>query len=388
MPGAKLNFDEMKIAVDTRVLKSSANEKPFSFAVTIFAKLISAHPEHEFILINDSIENAASFRVNKNTDTIRLKPLTQNPVQLRLHYDLRMPSLLKKIKADFFISFTGICPRSVKIPQCLVLHDISLLSCPASMTKAKVFFLRSQMERWLKRTTGVVALSEKIIKHVADNYSADKTNFHIVREFAEDISLPDQPETNDIKSRITSGKNFFYCPHAFNAGKELLLLLKAFSVFKKRQKSDWKLVLQGRHNVSFLKQFATYKYREEVILLTPDEVREELLTAASYAVIFLPECSGRTANVLTAFKCRVPAIVNNGSAFSEIAGNAAIYYEPGDHADLADKMMLVYKDESLRERLNTESGLLSSQFTQERSSEELWKALMKTVDHNAVNPPV
>lgn len=387
MTYCELNFDAMKIAVDTRIPKSPVNEKKFSFPYAIIWHLITAHPGHEFVLITDSENDSAFFKADKNVKTIGLIPLAQHPVQLRLHYDLRMPSLLKKINADLFISFTGICPQSVGIPQCLVLHDITFLTCPTAKTKVRVYFMRCLMERWLKRATGIIALSEKIIKHVTGSYSVNKTKFHIVHEFAEDIPLPRLAKPGEIKSRYTTGKSFFFCPHASNDDKELLLLLKAFSIFKKRQKSDWKLVMQGKHTASFLKQFATYKYRDEVILLMPDEEREELLTAASYAVIYLPECSGRAVHLMAAFKCETPAIINNGSACGEIAGNTAVYYEPGDHADLAEKMMLLYKDESLRGRLIAEGRQLLSQFTPERSADELWKALVKTVDQDALNHP-
>ena len=40
-------------------------------------------------------------------------------------------------------------------------------------------------------------------------------------------------------------KIILFIQELFNNGNDLLNLLKAFSVFKKRQKSNWKLVLTG-----------------------------------------------------------------------------------------------------------------------------------------------
>ena len=64
-------------------------------------------------------------------------------------------------------------------------------------------------------------------------------------------------------------KIILFIQEQFNNGNDLLNLLKAFSVFKKRQKSNWKLVLTGnlrQYDKKFLEDLRTYKYRDDVVM--------------------------------------------------------------------------------------------------------------------------
>ena len=54
---------------------------------------------------------------------------------------------------------------------------------------------------------------------------------------------------------------------------------------------------------------------------------------------------------LEAMRCDVPVITSADSSMQEIAGDAALYADANDHTDIADKMMLLYKDENLRNQL-------------------------------------
>lgn len=48
-----------------------------------------------------------------------------------------------------------------------------------------------------------------------------------------------------VKEQYTAGTEYFLYAGSFRPGKNLVNLLKAFSLFKKRQQSNWKLVLAG-----------------------------------------------------------------------------------------------------------------------------------------------
>ncbi|MEI9807188.1 MAG: hypothetical protein WDO16_04480 [Bacteroidota bacterium] len=43
----------------------------------------------------------------------------------------------------------------------------------------------------------------------------------------------------------------------------------------------------------------------------------------------------------------------------EMAKEAALYVKPGDHTDIADKMMMLYKDENLRSLLIQKGKVIS-----------------------------
>ncbi len=61
--------------------------------------------------------------------------------------------------------------------------------------------------------------------------------------------------------------------------------------------------------------------------------------------------------ILEALQCDVPAIVSNTSSMPEVAGSAALLVDPTDPQDIADKMHLLYKDETLRNKLIANAGI-------------------------------
>ncbi|MEI9807187.1 MAG: glycosyltransferase [Bacteroidota bacterium] len=53
-------------------------------------------------------------------------------------------------------------------------------------------------------------------------------------------------EKEAVKNKYTEGRNILYTQALYTREKNLMNLLKAFSIFKRKQKSNWKLVLAGR----------------------------------------------------------------------------------------------------------------------------------------------
>ena len=125
----------------------------------------------------------------------------------------------------------------------------------------------------------------------------------------------------------------------------------------------------------------TYKYRDDVIMtgyIPEDELIK--LTASAYAMVYPSLWEGFGVPVLEAMRCEVPVITSSSSAMSEIAGDAAIYADAEHFHDLADKMMLLYKDEKMRAELIHKGKSREKQFTWDRTAELLWNSLIKAVD--------
>jgi glycosyltransferase involved in cell wall biosynthesis len=188
-------------------------------------------------------------------------------------------------------------------------------------------------------------------------------------------------EKHDVKNVYTDGKEYFVYAGAIHPRKNLKNLLKAFSIFKRKQSSNWKLVLTGRlawKNKNFVESLKTYKYREDVILTGYIEEEELVkIMGSAYALVYPSLWEGFGVPVLEAIHCNVPVITSENSAMQEIAGEAALYANPADHNDIAEKMMLLYKDENLRNQLIKKGETIKGQYSWNKSAELLWNIIMK-----------
>src|SRR5688572_7602195 len=78
------------------------------FIVETFFLLAEQHPEHRFIIITDQ-KPAEHFSFYSNIQYHFEKPLSKNPLLKKVWWDIKLRAILKKVKADLFISFHNAC---------------------------------------------------------------------------------------------------------------------------------------------------------------------------------------------------------------------------------------------------------------------------------------
>jgi glycosyltransferase involved in cell wall biosynthesis len=110
-------------------------------------------------------------------------------------------------------------------------------------------------------------------------------------------------EKEQVKAIYTEGKEYFLFTGNIYPEDQLLVLLKAFSQFKKWQLSNMKLVLAGATNkktARLKEKLATYKYREDVVIL--ENPSPELITnllQAAYAPVYIDKSEEELARHLS-----------------------------------------------------------------------------------------
>lgn len=372
----------MKIAVNTRFLSNEHPEGYGYFLYEVLKRITVNNPRHEFLFIFDRAYHER-FIFSENVTAIVTGPPARHPVLWKWWYDVKIPVILKKYKADVFLSCDGFCSLATKVSQCLVIHDLSFLHYPSFIKRSHLLFYKHYTPKFLRKANRIATVSAFSKKDIEAHYQTDAGKIDIVYSAAKDIFLPLQEEDKElVKEKYTGGKNYFLYIGAIHPRKNLVSLLKAFSIFKKRQQSNWKLVLAGRlawKNNQFLKSLRTYKYRDDVVLtgyLQEDELVK--ITGAAYSLVYPSVWEGFGVPVLEAMRCHVPVITSGNSSMEEIAGDAALYASPSDHTDIAGKMMLLYKDESLRASLVEKGRKRTEEFSWDRTAELIWRSVLKT----------
>ena len=374
----------MIIAVNTRFLLKDRLEGYGYFAKEILERVVRSHPEHQFYFLFDR-PFEREFVFSSNVYPLVVSPEARLPLLWKYWYDIKVPLVLKRIKADVFVSTDGYCSLTAKIPQCLVIHDLGFLHYPETYKKSHVSFLKRNTSKFLKKAKRVVTVSEFSKNDIIKNYKTPSEKIDVVYNGVKEKFQPLVVEEKiRMKQKYTGGKEFFMYVGAIQPRKNLINLLKAFSIFKKRLQSNMKLVLAGRmqwKNEEFYRLLKTYKYRDDVVLTgyLPEE-ELSLLLGSAYALVYPSLFEGFGVPVIEAMKCHVPALTSRGSSMEEIAIDGAMYFDANNHADIADKMMLIYKDETLRNKLIENAKLVVEKYNWEKSSELFWQSILKTID--------
>lgn len=191
-------------------------------------------------------------------------------------------------------------------------------------------------------------------------------------------------EKEEVKQRYADGKEYFLAGVAGARPEEIVDLLKAFSLFKKRQRSNMQLVLggvTGERQSGVRDKLASYKYRADVHVNDNQEEEEwRKLVAAAYAVVLFIGKDDLGLSIFNAWKAETPVIAVDAARLQERGGTAALYTPSGDPASLSAQLMTLYTNESLRAGLVARGRDRLRSFDWERSAVEVWERILRAKD--------
>ncbi len=96
--------------------------------------------------------------------------------------------------------------------------------------------------------------------------------------------------------------------------------------------------------------------------------------------VFPSKYEGFGIPVVEAFSCYCPVVLSNASCFPEIAKGAALYFDPDDAEDMAEKMERVIIDKTLRRQLIKKGYSRSKLFTWERNARRMHQIYHSTAN--------
>lgn len=377
----------MKIAVNTRFLMKNYLEGYGNFIYEIFKQISEKHTEVEFIFIFDRPYDQ-KFIFGTNIKPVVIGPKARHPLLWRIWYDIRIPQILKKNKIDLFVSCDGMCSLNTNVPQCIVVHDLAFLHYPAGSKKSHLSFFKKFTPKFISKAQSVITVSEFSKNDIIKNYQTEPNKIKVVYNGVREIFYPLSHESRElVRKKYSDSKEYFICVGSIHPRKNLINLLKAFSVFKKRMQSGMKLMIVGRlawKYDSFLSSLENYKYKSDVILSGFVEDAElGNLIGAAYAMVYPSLFEGFGVPVLEALKCNVPVITSSGSAMEEVTKGKALYVDENSYSDIAEKMMILYKDENLRKKLIGEGGDIAKQYNWDKAAKEFWDCMMNIIDNQS-----
>jgi glycosyltransferase involved in cell wall biosynthesis len=374
----------MRIAVNTRLFLKGKLEGIGWFAHEILSRLVRQHPEHEFIFFFDRPYHQ-DFVFAPNVTPVVLGPQARHPALYYLWTEWSIPYALRKYKADIYFSPDGLGSLKTKVPVCITLHDLAYKHYPQFMDKMHKWHYAHYLPRFAKKAKRIIAVSEFTKQDIVKQYGLPEGKIDVVYNGAHNEYRPlGYDEKEQVKEQYSAGEEYFLFTGALHPRKNIINLLKAFVLFKRRQRSRIKLVIVGRmawQYAEIVKAKELMPYKEDVVWTGYLNVTElAKITGSAYALVYPSLFEGFGIPILEAMTCDVPVIVSNTSSMPEVAGDAALLVDPASPEDIAAKMMMIYKDEMLRNKMIAAARIQKTKFSWELSAERVWESLMKCVE--------
>lgn len=212
----------------------------------------------------------------------------------------------------------------------------------------------------LKKSKKIITVSDYVKEGLKTECNIKEDKIVVTKEAAEDniSKIAAKLSTTQI-SQILEKFNIktpfiFYIGNA-HPHKNVEGLIKAFSVLRKRYQY-LTLVLSGHDH--FFWERIKIDHRDKNIIFTGYITDQEL--AAFYksakAYVFPSFEEGFGIPLLEAMSCNCAVISSNKGSLPEVAGDAAVYFDPTNIEDMVDKISQVLDNDKLRKQL-IEKGL-------------------------------
>jgi glycosyltransferase involved in cell wall biosynthesis len=237
------------------------------------------------------------------------------------------------------------------------------------------------MVHTVKTVNGILTFSQTVKDAIENTYGIEPGKVAVVQPvLLKAVTNLDERGKQDIKDQYTEGREFFYYSGSLKDKENLILLLKAFSIFKKRQRSSWKLVLiYDEMNTTVEELLKTYKFKEDVVLVLNSNQKIELL-ASSYALVVIDSHEGFLQDVPPAMSLGVPVIAPQHSIAEERSRPAGLYFEAHIPESIAAALMTIYKDEARRNQMIDRGSGLVADWDKGRFLTDLWEKVVKAAN--------
>lgn len=268
--------------------------------------------------------------------------------------------------------------RRKNMKTIVTIHDLAFKYFPQHFPRKDLLKINLLTSLAIKKANGIITISESSKKDILKFYPGtpaqkikviyhgfDPEVFEKERDFEKEAA---------IKKRLeVKGKYLLYIG-AIQPRKNLQVFIEAFNRLKKDQNLNLSLVLVGEKawlSENTLKKAKESPYSADIIM--PGKLKfDDLghLCRGASIFVFPSLYEGFGIPPLEAMAAKVPVILANNSSLPEVGGDAALYFDAKNPADLADKIMRVLNDESLRSEMIARGLKQAKKFSWKKCAQE------------------
>ncbi|MEH2483582.1 glycosyltransferase involved in cell wall biosynthesis [Nitrobacteraceae bacterium AZCC 2146] len=402
------------IVVDlTPILPGGENGGAKVFVLELLRRLAELAPQTQFVLLTQAaahdelaaLDSANVRRVmvldHANPPILRslgirlssrlLSHLPQRPRRIaqrainRLKPMLRRtlpPAIVREQNADLlFCPFTAPTYFELGIPTVSVIYDLQYKTYPEFFPAADVAQRDRTFVEASQRSTALVAISDYSRRVAIEHGDLDPADIKTVHLHISRHSLRNAARDETILDRLqlVAGQYLIY-PANFWKHKNHEMLLTALGIARSSGLGDSvRLVCTGAPSTrqQWLKQAAESMGLGDHVLFPGYLANSELLALVtnSAGVIFPSLYEGFGLPVIEAMATGVPVACSNVTSLPEVAGDAAILFNPRIPEDIARAMIALAHDKELTARLVRAGDLRAAQFSDSQlMAEQYWEA--------------
>ena len=312
--------------------------------------------------------------------TIRRAPLSERHLAA-LWQRARVPLPIETFigAVDAFYSPGFLLPPTFARRKLVTVHDLSYVRVPECFPAPLLNYLNRAVPRSVARADLILADAASTQRDLADVYGVSLEKIRVLYSGVDPRFRPDVAE--DARTRVrelTHGRPYLLSVSTIQPRKNYARLIEAFARLTSNFQfpiSNLQLVICGAKGWMFDEVYQTVErldLRERVLF--PEFIADDDLPAlyAGATLFVYPSLyEGFGLPIAEAMACGVPVVCSNASSLPEVAGDAALYFDPRDVDAMTDAIRRALTNDALRADLRARGFVQAKKFSWEKAAHEL-----------------
>jgi len=311
------------------------------------------------------------------------------PVQARfrpMRYaweQLILPIQVKKLRIELLHSLGYVQPVCLPCKSVVTIHDLNFVYLRDFLNPLRRKVLQIFVPLSARTANHIITVSEFSKKQLVEVLGIAPEKITVVYN-APKYPPPRAAKIEELQQKYGITQPYIFALSSLSPHKNIDGLLKAFFLIKEHGHRELKLVLAGklpRTKSELVTLIQSSKWKRDVIFTgyVPDEVLAGLYKNAE-VFVFPSLYEGFGIPVLEAFQYGTPVACSNRAAIPEIAGNAAVYFDPKNVKEIAEVLDRLLTDENWRKYLAKAGKERIAHFTWEKAAHQTLEVYRRVIE--------
>lgn len=285
----------------------------------------------------------------------------------------QIPSLLHHLRATLYHSPYYLMPYRPQRPTILTVYDVIPLRYPYYVSWRARLLFRLMKRLAIRTADAIIAISHATARDMQTFFNVDPTRMHVIPLAADRHFRPLPPEKQaEARTRMGLPARYVLYVGSNKPHKNLTRLVRAWATLRP---PDTTLIIAGAWLPAYPEPLQLAMHlglgEQQIRFLGPvDEHDLPALYASALAFVFPSLYEGFGLPVLEAMACGVPVACSNVSSLPEVAGEAALLFDPHDANAIAAALERLLHDTTLRETLAAQGLAQAARFSWEATAQQ------------------
>ncbi|MFC4599694.1 glycosyltransferase [Cohnella hongkongensis] len=381
----------MKIGINLSTLEPGKIGGMEQYLRNLIWHVANLYSEYELYLFLNS-RNEQTFQEESNIRKI----VVPDNLQQR---DMLVIETIGKSNLDiWFCPLLNLEPKYVPIPSIVTIPDLQHEFYPEYFSPEVLEWRKRNLSFSVRQADAILTLSDFSKKTIIDTFDVPYGKVHSIhldasKEFADKL---DENRLSEIKNKYKLPKRYGLYPANTWPHKNHIKLLEAIKILNGNDNSRYNIVLTGSEMQASeqVKSFIQNNGLKDQIHFTGyiDQKDMPYIFKAADYLVFPSLFEGFGIPLVEAMKTELPIICSREGSIPEIAGESALYFDPRNAQDIADKIIQV-QDESIRNDLVRKGKMQAVKFTWDNCAESSLKVfkdvhLQARLDQSTMERPL